>query len=91
MPFEVLDILDHETILIKPRWIWWNQMGNQVQIFGCCHNKEFPEFSVYRLRLLLLSKHIELKNPKEINQDKLNCSVFLNGIDIAEYFPKIRK
>jgi hypothetical protein len=91
MAFKVTDIIDGNTIKVSPGWKWKEVLGDTVKVFGYRQpTTEELEFTKSKLITLIDDKIVELKNPKEINGPTITCSVFLNGIDISQYFPELK-
>ncbi|MGY3212497.1 hypothetical protein [Mucilaginibacter sp. HD30] len=91
MVFRVLEIIDSTTIRITPNWKWVEVSGGVVQIVGYSQpDNEIEDFVQVKLNMLIHDKYIELKKPIEINDGVLRCSVYLNHVDITEYFPELK-
>jgi hypothetical protein len=92
--FNVISIIDANTIKVSPSWKWREKTGNLVKINLSIDNTSIPEIEVFKSRLkdLLQDKFIELKNPTHIDEpeEKIYCYVFLNGVNISKYFPDIK-
>lgn len=94
MTFKVFEVVDGDTFKVTPKWKWRNQSGNAVRPIGY----DTPEQSEQgfteaksKLTSLILGKDVEIKNVKSISYERLLCEVYLNGINIAEYFVDYKK
>ena len=75
--------------MISPSWHWRRREGNRIKAAGySCPEIGEPGWEMARRRLeeLILYRDIELKNPGEIELGVLVCDVYLEGINIADYF-----
>jgi len=93
MAFTVTNILDRGTVSVSPNWKWENHEGNVVKIFGFSPSVSSPaldSFAIGKLETLILHKSVQLKNPVQVNDNAIVCSVFLNDIDILNYFPEFK-
>jgi len=75
--------------VISPSWHWRRREGNRIKAAGySCPEIGEPGWEMARRRLeeLILYRDIELKNPGEIELGVLVCDVYLEGINIADYF-----
>lgn len=84
--FRVVEIIDHLTIRIEPNWKWIDAMGSRVDILGYRDSPLLDKYLISKLATLINNESVELRNPKEINNGVISCSVYLNGVDIAHYF-----
>jgi hypothetical protein len=90
MAFKVTNIIDCATIKVTPKWRWMEEYGSTIKIQGYTAPIEHNDFIVEKLRILLLNKFVTLKNPIGLFGNVLHCSVFLNDIDVANYFPELK-
>lgn len=97
MSFRVESILTPNTLIVTPRWSWNDYVGSVIQIkgLGVTHDDETRDFVITKLRNLILNKDVELKNPSnpvKLAEDSysITVGVYLNGVDIAVYFPELR-
>jgi endonuclease YncB( thermonuclease family) len=91
--FTVTSIIDGDTIEVSPKWNFEGRSGKIVKISGYTTPHEQDQGRVTnRLRKLIYNQQIELRNARKFTQDSdaLLCNVYLNGIDIAQYFPEYR-
>jgi hypothetical protein len=93
--FNVTDIIDGNIIAVAG-WQWNGYEGKKVKIAGYnIKGSETNSFAKSKLQILLKDKQVELKNvvgaEKGIAEkdDIITCSVFLNDIDISQYFPEL--
>jgi hypothetical protein len=89
--FKVINIIDGDTIRVSPNWVFEGRKGDIVKIFGYGTPQERSQpFAINRLRSLLLNNLVDLKNARKFNpnSEALLCSVFLNEVDVAKYFPE---
>ena len=91
--FTVTQIIDGDTFVVSPKWNWNGQTGDRVRPTGY----DAPEVgsrsaaaATQRLHQLLLEKLVELKDAVTIDRSRIVCDVFLNGRNIAGYFPGYR-
>jgi|GEM_PF-2895880 len=94
--FKVVDIISADTIRVSG-WQWSGHKGNLVKIVGLRNyssNSDYDTFAKNQLHVLLKDKQVELKGVISVNgpvsEETINCSVFLNDIDIAKYFPELK-
>lgn len=100
--FKVIEIVDVDVIRLSPDW---KVVANGVKISGqtikildytASTKEEFEaEYTMEKLKILLLNKNVVLKNPVLMPDDehtkaKISCKVLLNDINIANYFPEYR-
>ena len=93
--FTVVDIINGNTIQVQPGWVWGNSKGDLVQINGYKLSSQYDSFAKNKLITLIKGKQIELKNATVVSKDSNNievifCSVFLNEIDVSQYFPELK-
>lgn len=96
--FTVKEIISGGEIMVFPNWRWEGKTGNKVIINGFhppTNESEYGfRFAKNKLTTLLKEKEIELFNPffidKYISKDVLFCNVYLDEINIKNYFPEFR-
>ncbi len=94
---KVTEILSGNTIRLSSSWEWGGSKGNTIIIDGYDLNKSsFPEgvaepFAKQRLISILQGKEISLHTPASLVNGILKCRVFLDGVDITQYFPEFQK
>lgn len=93
--FQVAQVITGNKINVQNAWTWGSYSGNIVCINGYSLDNIPEDHLIYfynRLKALLNGKYITLKYPTHISPDEktdssiLHCSVFLNEIDVKEYF-----
>lgn len=95
--FIVTEIISGDEIIVEPNWLWEGFQGKKVIVFGYKtpkHHMPGYEFAINKLKEILQGKQVELKDPQffpnSFGYDKLVCRVYLNGVDIANYFPEFK-
>lgn len=95
--FTVKEVINGEELIVEPNWLWEGQEGNKVVVYGYSTPKsQMPgfEFAKSKLEALVKGKEIELFNPrffqKRYGDERLVCSVYLDEVDIANYFPEFK-
>lgn len=91
MAFQVINIIDGDTIRVSPNWVLGEHKGDIVRVKGYRTPKETEQgFATKKIRNLLINKLVDLKNAAKLNSDSeaLLSSVFLDNVDIATYFPE---
>lgn len=93
--FQVIDIVDGNTIKVSG-WKWGNFEGQIVKIAGfTVKGAEYNAFAKGKLTTLLKDKQVDLKNVITAEKgtsdknDVITCSVYLNDLNISQYFPEI--
>lgn len=97
--FKVVQVLNGDQIRVEPSWTWIDNSGVEregdvVVVFGYRTPEKGMagyEFAKSKLEALLLNKDVELYNPrffKNFGFEKIVCSVYLDDVDIANYFPE---
>jgi hypothetical protein len=86
--FKVENVVDGNTIIVSPRWQWHNETGNNVIINN--FSKITDNFLLARLRSLLGNREVELKNPIKVEGGAVYCYIFLDGVNIKNYFPELQ-
>lgn len=94
--FKVINIIDANTIQVEPNWNWRTSTGRLVQIVGYkVSDAQYSSFVISRLNTLIKGKQIALKNPINVierpGENILFCSVYLNDVDITQYFPEFKQ
>jgi hypothetical protein len=94
--FKVIEVLNGDQIKVSPQWAWQGEEGDIVVVFGYTtpqKGMEGFEFAKKKLQKLIEGRMVELFRPmlfSKYGKDKLVCSVYLDGIDIANFFPEFR-
>lgn len=92
--WRVKQVISGDEIIVEPKWAWKGYEGNRVVIFGYQTPKpgmQGYEFAVHKLKALIEGKQIALYSPQffeKIGYSALVCNVYLDDIDIANYFPE---
>ena len=95
--WSILNIINGNTIQVKPAWTWNNVTGDKVRINGyTIYSQSLPaqaadDIAKGRLNTLLAGKSFILSNPTHIENDTIYCDIYLNGINIVNYFPDFKK
>lgn len=95
--FKIISIVNGNTIETEG-WKWGEDYeGKLVKIAGYkIDSKEQDAFAKRKLEVLLLGKSVELRGPLEAvkgineNEDIVTASVYLNEVDISQYFPELK-
>lgn len=88
--FKITKIISSNTI--ETQWTWQEINGSKVQVRGINleqYKDNILEAVKNRLETLLKDKKVALKSAEWINKGedpKIMCDVYLNNINIAEYF-----
>lgn len=94
--FNVIEIIDSNTIAVKPGWTFKDREGNEfrdnkVKISGL-NIPRGDKHAQHRLSSLLLNREVELVNPVIVSMNKgvpvIACNVLFYQTDIAYYFPE---
>lgn len=100
MSFKFEKVIDGQRIEVSPKWSINTDentkiTGNELTIIGY----KIPEnsdihsnYAISKLNILLKNKELILKNPKILSTDpaKIACSVFVDNIDVSNYFPEYK-
>jgi hypothetical protein len=87
--FKVECIIDGNTFEVSPRWKLEDGVtGNLVQAVGYDAPKSGKEAMnvEQRLSIMLQNKKVQLGTPHGVQDDKLLCDVYFNGVNLADYF-----
>ncbi|MES2397379.1 MAG: hypothetical protein V4549_15320 [Bacteroidota bacterium] len=98
--FTVKEVVNGDEIKVEPEWSCEDNdgnliVGNHVIVFGY-RTPQFGmagyEFAKKKLEALTQGKEIELYNPQFLKRfgEKIVCSVYLDDVDIANYFPEFK-
>lgn len=89
--FTVTSVIDGDTFIVSPQWSWRGQTGSRVRPTGY----DAPEIHTShglsakaRLRRLILGKQVELGTAYRVDRGRLVCDVYVNGRNLAAYFPE---
>lgn len=91
--FNVTQIIDGATIEVGG-WQWGeNISGTKVKIVGLTEIATSTS-AKSKLEILLKGKNVELTNPQKYEGSEqpyiLYASVFVDGVDVTEYFPELK-
>lgn len=88
--FRVIRIIDGDTFDVSPVWTWNGSSGSRVRPAGY----DAPEAGTpgaaaarQRLERLLFGKTVQLGTAHTIDRGRLVCEVYLDGRNLASYFP----
>jgi len=89
--FTVTSVIDGDTFIVSPQWSWQGQTGSRVRPTGY----DAPEIHASRglsakarLERLVLGKQVELGTAYRVDRGRLVCDVYVNGRNLAAYFPE---
>jgi len=89
--FTVTSVIDGDTFTVSPEWSWQGQTGSRVRPTGY----DAPEIHASgglsakaRLERLVLGKQVELGTSYRVDRGRLVCDVYVNGRNLAAYFPE---
>lgn len=104
--FTLIEVIDGHTLKVSPRWSWLEKSGDLVRIYGYkTPVGEHNDLAISKLNILLKDTGFDLKNPREIRHanpkgdvvtenesggNMIVCSIYLNDIDIMQYFPEYK-
>lgn len=91
MLLKVTRIIDGDTFEVSPKWNWNGHPGNIVRPVGYdAPEKGEAGFQKAKDKLadLILDKEVELKNPKALSYGRLVCEVYVDGLNLAAFFPE---
>lgn len=94
--FQVVNIIDECTIETDG-WKWGEDYaGTKVKIAGFnIDDNSIKIFTKRKLTVLLQGKSVELRNPtnpeksNDNNSDIVTAEVYLNNVNIRQYFPEL--
>ena len=88
--FTVTEVVDGDTFDVTPSWRWQGQTGSRVHPTGY----DAPEISAAsgstakaKLERLISRHQVALGTAHRVDRGRLVCDVYLNGKNLAEYFP----
>lgn len=91
--FTVNQVVDGDTFSVAEGWSWRGQTGDIVRPTGYnTPEKGEPgyEAATAKLRSLILGKQVQLGTPVDISYGRLVCPVYLDGKNLADYFPECK-
>lgn len=96
--FTVAQVLDGDTFTVKERWSFTKSDGTKVTgdtVRPTGYNT--PELgkpgsgeTTLKLLNLLKGRMVELKNVVNISYGRIVCDVYLDGKNLADYFPEYK-
>lgn len=87
MAFQVIKVINANTLELKPKWVWDKESGNIVRISGydAPENDNIKYASaLMKLEQLISLKEVELMNPVRTVEGILLCEVHFNNKNIVE-------
>lgn len=88
--FRVINVIDGDTFDVSPDWQWNSQTGSRVRPTGY----DAPELFTSRgkaakekLERITLGNTVQLGNAYRIDRGRLVCDVFIQGNNLADFFP----
>lgn len=94
MSFLVNEVVDGDTFTVAGTWIWNDRSGDCVRPLGYnTPEKGKPGYEVAKAKLktLIEGKYVDI--PTAVSVDvygRLLARVFVNGVDLADYFPEYK-
>jgi len=89
--FKVTEVIDGDTFKVSPNWKWDERTGDTVRPAGYDAPEEGePGYQEAKVKLegLILDEAVELKNPVSVTYGRLLCEVYVNGKNLADFFPE---
>lgn len=93
MSFRVSEVIDGDTFKVSPNWKWNDKEGNIVRANGYDtpeKGQQGYQTAKEKLEKLILDKDVELKNPVKITYERLLCDVYVDGKNLASFFPEYK-
>lgn len=91
--FKVVNVIDGDTFDVSPDWRLGGQTGSRIRPTGY----DAPEFSTHsgkvakeKLEQIVLGGTVQLGSAYRIDRGRLVCEVFIQGHNLADYFPEYR-
>lgn len=86
--FKIKNVRDGQFVQVEPHWQFKGVTGDVINIK---HQVTISNlYLLNRLKSILTDREVELKNPISIEQGSLNCFIFLDGVNIKNYFPELQ-
>jgi len=92
--FKVTGIINGNTLEISPNWkLEDNTTGNVIYAVGYDAPKSGKGAIAVeqRLSIMLQNKDVELGEPRGVQDGRLICDVYYNGINLADYFSEFKE
>lgn len=89
----VSEVIDGDTFKVSPNWEWNKEKGDTVRAHGYNTPEEGQEGyqeAKKKLKELILDKDVELKNPVKFTYGRLLCDVYVDGKNLASFFPEYK-
>lgn len=94
MKVTVDEVIKGDTFRVSPEWLWEFNEGDLVKAKGYkapAEGHPLHKRALQKSEKLLLGKTIELKSPVNLTDEgQLLCDVYVDGKNVAEYFPEFR-
>jgi len=91
MAFEVTEVIDGNTFLVSPLWVWNDKKGDTIR----AHGYNTPEQgqpgyqeAKEKLEKLILGKNVILQTAFKIIFERVLCEVYIEGKSLASFFPE---
>ena len=93
LTFKVESVIDGNTFEVSPPWEFDGETGKLVQATGYDAPKSGKgAISVeQKLSVLMQNKDVELESPQGIENGRLLCEVYFQGINLADYLPEYKE
>jgi len=93
LTFKVESVIDGNTFEVSPPWEFDGETGKLVQATGYDAPKSGKRaISVeQKLSVLMQNKDVELESPQGIENGRLLCEVYFQGINLADYLPEYKE
>lgn len=86
--YEVVQIINENTIQVNPRWNYFDEYGKYVRIFGLMPiNKNNRQDAISEMANLLIGKKIKVKNACYILNGILVAIIYIENKPLVNYFP----
>jgi len=91
MTWKVVEVIDGDTFRVSPQWKWKEESGDRIRPTGYDVPEEGQpghDEAREKLKRIVSDKEVELKNPVDIDRGRLVCDVFVDGKNLASFFPE---
>jgi endonuclease YncB( thermonuclease family) len=91
--FKIESVIDGNTFEVSPPWEFDGETGSIVRATGYDAPKSGKGAiaAEQKLSILMQNKSVELESPQGIEDGKLLCAVYFQGINLADYFPSYKE